>query len=76
MELFADPIDFIEKGSFQYQESTFIANRRRVELEDVLGLTLATVNSDKQIVCDFPELFQYVFQNVISEKDRTNYRLL
>lgn len=59
--LFSDPIEFIEKGSYTCKESTIEINRKRVELEEVLGLTLASVNSDKQIICDFPELFHYLF---------------
>lgn len=66
VELFSDPIEFIEVGSHAYKESTIIANRKRVPLEEVLGLTLATVNSDKQIVCDFPELFRF-FLSAISD---------
>lgn len=63
LELFSDPNGFIENGSKGQPDSTFLANRKRVSLDEVLGLTLATVNSDKQIVCDFPELFQYLSQN-------------
>lgn len=62
-ELFSHPVDFIESGSHAYMESTFEINRKRVSLEDILGLTLACVNSDKQIICDFPELFQYIFSS-------------
>lgn len=60
-ELFSDPLDFIESKSFHYRESTFEINRKRVSLDEVLGLTLASVNSDKQIICHFPELFRYIF---------------
>lgn len=70
MALFSDPIGFIEKGSLACIDSTFQVNRNRVELEDVLGLTLASVNSDKQIVCDFPELYQYIFSNIGEEEIR------
>lgn len=56
-ELFSDPIEFIEVGSHTYKESTFEINRSRVGMDDVLGLTLATVNCDKAIVMEFPELF-------------------
>lgn len=60
-ELFSDPIDFIYEKGYTYKDSTFETNRNRVGLDEVLGLTLATVTSDKQIICEFPELFQYVF---------------
>lgn len=70
-QLFSDPIDFIETGSHQYKSSAIEINRKRVALVDVLGLTLATVNSDKQVICDFPELFQYLFSANQSEKQRT-----
>ena len=56
--LFSDPLGFIEIGSQSQKDSTAVVNRKRVPLDDVLGLTLASVNSDKQVVCDFPELFQ------------------
>ena len=60
LALFSDPIDFINNQSYSYKESTFEINRKRVVLEDVLGLTLASVTSDKQLICDFPELFKYI----------------
>ncbi len=60
-ELFANPIEFIKTKSYTYEESTFEINRKRVVLDEVLGLTLASINSDKQIICDFPELFQFIF---------------
>lgn len=70
--MFSDPIEFIESGSQAYKESTFDINRKRTALEDVLGLTLASVNSDKQIICDFPELFQFIFSlNTEKDKKRT-----
>ncbi len=68
-ELFSNPINFIEIQSYKYQESTFEINRKRVALEDVLGLTLAKVTADKQIVCDFPELFQFMFSNAESNPE-------
>ena len=71
MELFSDPMEFIERGSQTCEDSTFQINRDRVELNDVLGLTLATVNSDKQIICDFPELFQFMFASTFSEAEMT-----
>lgn len=70
MSLFSDPMGFIANGSLAEKDSTFLANRKRVALEAVLGLTLASVNSDKQIVCDFPELFQYIFSNSNTEVER------
>ena len=63
LELFTDPIGFIEEKSYAYEDSSFEINRRRNTLEYVLGLTLAYVNSDKQIVCEFPELFSFVMEN-------------
>lgn len=63
MELFSDPNGFIENGSKGQPDSTFLANRKRVALDEVLGLTLCSVNNDKQIICEFPELFQYISQN-------------
>lgn len=71
IELFSDPIEFIEVISKTYKETTFEINRKRVSLEEVLGLSLAVVNSDKQIVCDFPELFQSLFSTAMDEKGRT-----
>lgn len=71
LELFSDPIEFIETRSLSYEDSTFAINRDRVELEDVLGLSLAFVNTDKQIVCNFPELFQFLFAS--TEEDRSKH---
>ena len=71
MELFSDPIEFIENTSHSYKDTAFEINRNRADLEDVLGLTLASVNSDKQVVCDFPELFQCIFSRVTDEKEKS-----
>ncbi|MBE6579286.1 MAG: hypothetical protein E7651_05700 [Ruminococcaceae bacterium] len=60
LALFADPNEFVETGYLSYEDSTFIANRKEFELRDMLGLTLAAVTNDKQIVCHFPELFRYI----------------
>lgn len=60
MALFSNPPDFIENGRFGYADSTFEANRKFLVLDEILGLTLATVNNEKQIVCHFPELFQCI----------------
>lgn len=70
LELFSDPMEFIKTGSRQQKESTMEINRNRVPLDDVLGLTLAFVNTDKQIICEFPELFQFILSNYSSEKER------
>ena len=61
IRLFSDPIQFINQDSYTYKDTAFEINRKRVSLDKVLGLTLGSVTSDKQIVCDFPELFQYLF---------------
>jgi len=71
MELFSDPIEFIETGSHKHKDSSFEINRNRLDLEEILGLTLASVNSDKQIVCDFPELFQYILHDYANETDKS-----
>lgn len=61
IKLFSDPIQFINVDSHTYEDTAFEINRKRVAIDKVLGLTLGSVTSDKQIVCDFPELFQYLF---------------
>ena len=71
LELFSDPMEFIENGSLKYKESTFEINRNRVSLKDVLGPSLASVNSDKQIVCDFPALFQYILSSFTNDADKS-----
>lgn len=70
MHLFSDPIEFVEDGYKSYEDSTFEANRKLSPLNDILGLTLATVNNDKQIVCHFPELFQCINSSSASDKAR------
>jgi len=67
MLLFSDPINFLDNTS-AYEDVGIEINRNRVVLDEVLGLTLASVTSDKRIICDFPELFRYV---VMAEGDRT-----
>lgn len=68
--LFSDPMDFIVNGRKKHKETTDKVNRARSELDDILGLTLASINEDKQIVCDFPELFSYLFANADTEEKR------
>lgn len=70
LELFSDPIDFIEEKSKIYEDTTIKINRKRTAVDKILGLTLAVVNADKQIVCDFPELFQFMFSNLGSNEDQ------
>ena len=69
IKLFSDPFHFINEDSFFYPETTFETNKNRLSLNKVLGLTLATVTSDKQIICDFPELFQYIFSTEYSSEN-------
>lgn len=64
LALFSDPADFIENQSKKHLESTIEINRRRVDIDEVRGLTLASVNEDKQIICDFPELFCWLTAEV------------
>ena len=76
VQLFSNPFGFIKSESYTYKESTSELNRKRVPLDEILGLTLATITTDKQIVCDFPELFQYIFTSFKNEdennaKDKT-----
>lgn len=70
LEFFSSPVEFIETGSHAYKDSTQETNRKRVALDEVPGLTLAIVNSDKQIVCDFPELFQYVSEKAFNDEEK------
>ena len=60
LELFSNPIDFINDSSYKYEESTVFIRRSGETIDNVLGLTLATVNSNKQISCEFSELFQFI----------------
>lgn len=69
--LFSDPIIFILEKSATYASTTQQITRDRVALEDISGLTLASVSADKQVVCEFPELFRFVFAS--SENDK-NYK--
>lgn len=71
LALFSDPIEFIDRTSKSFESSAFEINRDRVELEDILGLTLASVNADKQIICEFPELFRCLFATMNGEESRS-----
>lgn len=71
--LFSDPIEFIDQTSKSFESSAFEINRDRVELENILGLTLASVNADKQIVCEFPELFRCLFATMNDETSRSSH---
>ena len=66
MMFLCDPISFLSNVS-AYEDVGIEINRNRVELEEVLGLTLALVTSDKRIICDFPELFRFV---ALAEEDK------
>lgn len=67
MLFFSDPMHFLDNAS-AYEDVGIEINRNRVVLDEVLGLTLASVTSDKRIICDFPELFHYI---LMAEEDRT-----
>lgn len=71
LSLFSDPIEFIDQTSKSFESSAFEINRDRVELENILGLTLASVNADKQIICEFPELFRCLFATMNDEESRS-----
>lgn len=67
LELFQDPIAFIEEGCTKYQVSTngiCRVRQKTLSLEAVLGLDLAYVTGDRQIVCDFTELFAWVSNRI------------
>ena len=71
LQLFADPLDFIYAKSKTYKTTTWETNEKRVPLFEVPGLTLASISADKQVVCDFPELFQYILTANNDEESRT-----
>lgn len=71
LQLFADPLDFINTKSKTYKTTTKETNENRVPLFEVLGLTLASISADKQVVCDFPELFQYILTANDDKESRT-----
>ena len=56
--LLSDPYHFLEKAREHSAISTYLANPTQVPLDEIRGLTLLAIYSDKKIVCDFPELFQ------------------
>ncbi|MBQ6818702.1 MAG: hypothetical protein IJP35_03750 [Clostridia bacterium] len=70
-ELLSDPIDFIEERRHTYETSITEGNRRSCSLDRIPGLTLAAITTDKRLVCDFPELFRYVFSSDLSAEDKT-----
>lgn len=74
LELFRDPFYFIELGCTQYEESTNEICRkgnRLVLLEDVLGLDLAYITESRQIICNFPEIFACLIDEVGRAKGNT-----
>lgn len=68
-EFLSDPLSFLNKGQFKYMETTHIANRPMVILEDIKGLTLLSVYGDLKIECIFPKLFQALFKTISSRPD-------
>lgn len=69
LSFFADPIFFIREGCEKYPNTITTANRKKVPVPDVPGLTLASCNSDRQINLIFSELFQF-FLTADSPEDR------
>ncbi len=67
LELFQNPMYFMEEGCLRYVETTAELCRngqKIVPLDDVLGLDLAYMTADRQIVCDFTELFGGLFSSI------------
>ncbi len=58
--LLTDPSNFVLKGYGRLSTSTLLVNKKQESVEEIRGLTLLTVYSNAQIVCDFQVLFQVI----------------
>ena len=63
--LLSDPFCFIDKGGEFLHTSSYLLNRKQEPVDEIQGLTLLTVYSDKRIVCDFTELFRLLYSPYI-----------
>ena len=57
LSLICDPYDFVDNSFKKCTLTTRDINTKAVPLEDIPGLTLATIYSDKSLKCEFPEMF-------------------
>ena len=73
--LLSDPLNFLEKGALFLTASTYILNKRSEPLEEIQGLTLLSVYSDKRLVCEFPELFQLLYSPYITAQKMASENL-
>lgn len=67
---FADPINYIKDGIQQQKESTLSINKSRKPLDKMAGITLAYLTGNKQIICNFPELFQFIYSTPEDSADK------
>lgn len=70
LELFSNPIAFIEGGCTKYKETTSEICRARnkaVQLEDIPYLDLAYITECRQVVCEFTELFSKLYTEANDE---------
>ena len=67
LELIQDPMGFMEEGCLRYKETTTEICRnanRIIPLDHIPGLDLAYVTVQRQVVCDFTELFSGLFGSI------------
>lgn len=67
---FADPINYIRDGINQERESTQAINKSKRPLDKMIGVTLAYLTNNKQLVCNFPELFQFIYSTPEDSTDK------
>lgn len=67
LKLITDPYKFIEEDFREYYITTRYLNPHFGDIEDVSGLTLALVYSDKSFKCDFPEIFNSIATTTLEQ---------
>jgi len=61
IRLLSDPYAFLTTGFRCFGNTTKYIYQSKVDLNDILGLTLISVYQDRGIQCMFPEIFQILF---------------
>ena len=73
--LLSDPLRFLDRGKGVIATSTFLLNKKQDALDEIPGLTLLSVFSDKRIVCEFTELFALLYSPHLLSTEKANENL-
>lgn len=69
-DLFDDPFSFYQNHGNKYRKTTAKVCPRRIPLEEIPGITLASVDNENTVTCEFPILLDLVFQALREGRER------